>query len=133
MDAHQSGQASEYIPGRHFLYDFHGCDPKILDDKEKLREILLEAVRLTGAKIISDIFHKFSPQGVTGVIAIAESHVAIHTWPELGFAAVDAFTCSHSMRVDLLESHLKGFLRAQKVIETEVDRGRAFRTLPKQA
>ena len=50
-----------------------------------------------GATVIGDSFHEFSPQGVTGVVAIAESHLCIHTWPEYGYAAVDIFTCGDSI------------------------------------
>ncbi len=54
---------------------------------------MLLAAEETGATIIGQIFHQFSPQGVTGVVAIAESHLCIHTWPEFAYAAVDIFTC----------------------------------------
>ena len=54
---------------------------------------MLNAAVETGATVIGEIFHQFSPQGVTGVVAIAESHVCIHTWPEFRYAAVDIFTC----------------------------------------
>jgi S-adenosylmethionine decarboxylase len=46
-----------------------------------------------GAVVLGDSFHRFSPQGVSGVVIIAESHLSIHTWPEYGYAAVDIFTC----------------------------------------
>jgi S-adenosylmethionine decarboxylase proenzyme len=58
-----------------------------------IQKSLVEAARSTGATIVGQTFHKFAPQGVTGVVAIAESHVCIHTWPEYGYAAVDIFTC----------------------------------------
>ena len=58
-----------------------------------LRETMLNAAVETGATVIGEIFHQFSPQGVTGVVAIAESHLCIHTWPEHSYAAVDIFTC----------------------------------------
>ena len=57
---------------------------------------MINAAEETGATIIGEIFHQFSPQGVTGVVAIAESHLCIHTWPEFGYAAVDIFTCGES-------------------------------------
>jgi S-adenosylmethionine decarboxylase len=58
-----------------------------------VRHTMLNAAEETGATVIGEIFHQFSPQGVTGVIAIAESHLCIHTWPEYAYAAVDIFTC----------------------------------------
>ena len=57
---------------------------------------MLHAAEETGATVIGEIFHQFSPQGVTGVVAIAESHLCVHTWPEYGYAAVDIFTCGES-------------------------------------
>ena len=49
-------------------------------------------------RIIGESFHRFNPQGITGVLAIAESHLSIHTWPELGYAAADIFTCGSSFQ-----------------------------------
>jgi S-adenosylmethionine decarboxylase len=57
---------------------------------------MLNAAMETGATVIGQIFHQFNPQGVTGVIAIAESHLCVHTWPEYSYAAVDIFTCGES-------------------------------------
>ena len=57
---------------------------------------MLAAAEQVGATVIDHIFHQFSPQGVTGVVAIAESHLCVHTWPEYGYAAVDIFTCGES-------------------------------------
>lgn len=79
--------------GRHVLLELRDCNPEKLDDLSFLRHTLLTAAEETGATIIGEIFHQFAPQGVTGVVAIAESHLCIHTWPELGYAAVDIFTC----------------------------------------
>ena len=79
--------------GKHVLLDLHNCDRAKLDDLPYLREAMLAAAGEVGATVIDHIFHQFSPQGVTGVVAIAESHLCIHTWPEHGYAAVDIFTC----------------------------------------
>ena len=75
--------------GRHIIVELHGVDPCLLDDLDRLREILIKAAVKAGASIIGEIFHKFSPHGVTGVIAVKESHISIHTWPEFGYAALD--------------------------------------------
>lgn len=79
--------------GRHLLLELRDCNRIKLDDLDFLRETLLAAASEVGATVIDDIFHRFSPQGVTGVVAIAESHLCIHTWPEYGYAAMDVFTC----------------------------------------
>lgn len=93
-------------PGKHVIVDLHGCDQRILDDLEILRNTLREAVRLSGATIITDVFHRFSPQGVTGVIVLAESHASLHTWPEHAYAAIDIFTCGERMMTDLAVDYL---------------------------
>ena len=79
--------------GRHVLLELRDCSAVKLDDLPFLRDTMMNAAEETGATIIGEIFHQFAPQGVTGVVAIAESHLCIHTWPEFGYAAVDIFTC----------------------------------------
>jgi len=86
--------------GRHFLLDLEDCDANILDDLNKIEEILVAAAREAKATIIESRFHKFNPFGISGVVVIAESHLAIHTWPEHAFAAVDIFTCGKNLRAD---------------------------------
>ena len=86
--------------GDHYLIELYDCHAHILNDEDRIRATLLEAARHAGATIIDQKFHKFAPQGVSGVIVIAESHLSIHTWPELGYAALDLFTCSHSMTME---------------------------------
>jgi S-adenosylmethionine decarboxylase len=79
--------------GRHILLELRDCNGEKLDDLPFLRDTMMHAAEETGATVIGEIFHQFSPQGVTGVIAIAESHLCVHTWPEHSYAAVDIFTC----------------------------------------
>ena len=79
--------------GRHVLAEIYGCEYNILNDILKVEKIMVNAALEAGAEIRECVFHKFSPQGVSGVVVISESHLAIHTWPELGYAAVDVFTC----------------------------------------
>ncbi|HHY93655.1 MAG TPA: S-adenosylmethionine decarboxylase proenzyme [Firmicutes bacterium] len=84
--------------GRHVLAEVYGCDEDIINDVQAVERILVRAAREAGAEVRETAFHKFSPQGVSGVVVISESHLAVHTWPELGYAAVDVFTCGE--RVD---------------------------------
>ncbi|MGY8953288.1 MAG: adenosylmethionine decarboxylase [Flavobacteriales bacterium] len=83
--------------GLHILMEFHECEPQRLDDLTLLKTTMSEAAIASGATIIKSVFHQFSPQGVTGVVVVAESHLAIHTWPEKNYAAVDYFTCNENM------------------------------------
>lgn len=77
----------------HFLVEVYGVQSELLDNLDELQNIFLEAVKVGGATYISHHFHRFSPQGVSGVVVIAESHLSIHSWPEKGYAALDVFTC----------------------------------------
>ena len=79
--------------GTHLLLELRGCDEGLLDDVSYIQESMIGAASEAGATIVGESFHKFDPRGVTGIVAIAESHLAIHTWPEHGYAAVDIFTC----------------------------------------
>ena len=84
--------------GTQIILELKDCNRDLLNDLSYIRDSLLQAARKTGATVIDQSFYQFSPQGVTGVIAIAESHLCIHTWPEYGYAAVDIFTCGENFR-----------------------------------
>lgn len=79
--------------GRHLLLEFRGCDAAMLDDSGALQALMERAARAARATIVNSMFHTFSPQGVTGVVVVEESHFSIHTWPEHGYVAVDVYTC----------------------------------------
>ncbi|MFS8640518.1 MAG: adenosylmethionine decarboxylase [Symbiobacteriaceae bacterium] len=109
--------------GRHVLAEAYECDPAILDDVNLVESILVEAALAAGAEVRQVAFHKFAPQGVSGVVVISESHLTIHTWPELGYAAIDVFTCGD--HVDPWEAchYIFEHLRAGRVAATETKRG----------
>lgn len=75
------------------LVEYHGADPAVLQDAERIRALLVEAAEAAGATVVQVVLHRFSPQGVSGVVLVEESHLSIHTWPETGYAAVDFYTC----------------------------------------
>ena len=79
--------------GTHLILELKECNPDLLNDYSFVRNALIDAGNSVGATIIGESFHRFQPIGVTGVVAIAESHLCIHTWPEYSYAAVDIFTC----------------------------------------
>lgn len=116
----------------HSLLDFHDCDRARLHDAEGLRSAMLEAIAQAGGTYVTDIFHAFSPHGLSGVVVIAESHVAIHTWPEHGYAAVDVFSCSPSLRQDVLQARIGDWLQAARVAVDKRTRG-DMDTLPPAA
>lgn len=79
--------------GIHLIADFFECDKSVINSLEAVENIMIESVKISGAKIVEPFFHRFSPQGISGIIVVAESHFAIHTWPEHAAAAVDIFSC----------------------------------------
>ncbi len=111
------------ILGRHLVVEFTGCSSKLLDDMQHLEESLNEAVRRSGATKVRSILHRYNPQGISGVVVIAESHFSIHTWPEYGYAAVDFFTCGESVDPYRALDYMKEHLEASDVQVTELMRG----------
>lgn len=79
--------------GNHILVEFTGCSPEIMNDVVSIERDMVEAAVKAEMTVINSTFHHFSPYGVSGVVVVQESHLAIHTWPEYGYAAVDIFTC----------------------------------------
>lgn len=91
--------------GHHYLIESEGVDPRLLDDPAFLKQICVDFCAAAGVTILHTHFHKFSPQGVTGIIVIAESHLAIHTWPECGACCIDYYSC----KKDLSKQDPSGF------------------------
>lgn len=109
--------------GRHILAEYYGCDIQILNHLELLEHYMRKAVIESGATIIDSTFHKFSPHGVSGVIVIAESHMALHTWPEYGYAAVDFFTCGDRVQPKKAFDYMKNKLKPENYSSKEFKRG----------
>lgn len=111
------------ILGRHLIAEMTGCNRKTLDDMQLLETYLNESVRRSGATIVKSVFHRYNPQGVSGVVVIAESHISIHTWPEYGYAAVDFFTCGDAVDPYKAYEYLKDSLESQQAHVTDLRRG----------
>ncbi|NEP15517.1 MAG: polyamine aminopropyltransferase [Leptolyngbya sp. SIO4C1] len=109
--------------GRHILVEFHGCSAEVLNEVPLIESSMVDAAKEAGATIISSIFHHFSPFGVSGVVVIQESHLAIHTWPEYRYAAVDLFTCGDSVNPWVSYEMLKQAFRAEHGSAIELNRG----------
>ncbi len=111
------------VLGTHVLLELRECDPQLLDDLVYIREQLLNAAATVDAHVIGESFHQFSPQGVTGILSIAESHISIHTWPEHGYAAADIFTCGDQTKPDRAVAYIIAALRCQDPEITQIRRG----------
>ncbi len=116
--------------GHHILAEFYDCDSVIIGGVETVEQAMLEAANIAGATIVDRCFHQFSPYGVSGVVVIAESHLAIHTWPEHGYCAVDLFTCGDSIDNWLAFEHLKQTFRSHRVEQKEFLRGQLPAAVP---
>ncbi|MEM1240425.1 MAG: polyamine aminopropyltransferase [Cyanobacteria bacterium P01_H01_bin.26] len=109
--------------GRHILVEFHDCSSEVLNDVPRIESSMVNAAKESGATIISSVFHHFSPFGVSGVVVIQESHLAIHTWPEYRYAAVDLFTCGDSVNPWTSYKLLKSAFQAEHGSAVEINRG----------
>ncbi|MEN9969717.1 MAG: hypothetical protein RIR94_1924, partial [Bacteroidota bacterium] len=108
--------------GNHILVEFMNCDPHVMNDVAAIERDMVGAARKAEATVINSTFHHFSPYGVSGVVVIQESHLAIHTWPEYGYAAVDVFTCG-DMNAWIAFDHLKECFGAKSYSAIEMKRG----------
>lgn len=79
--------------GRHVISELWGCHFETLNDMEQIERIFVDAALESGAEVREVAFHKFAPQGVSGVVIISESHLTIHSFPEHGYASIDVYTC----------------------------------------
>ncbi len=109
--------------GHHLLLDVAGAPFAVLDDAALLEEALLSAVKAMGATVLGVHLHRLSPQGVSGVVVISESHLTVHTWPERGEAAVDLFTCGDPARARAALAELERRLSGTHAVSRELERG----------
>jgi len=109
--------------GRHVLAEFFECDPNVLNNRDKIENYMVDAAIECGATVVQKCFHMFNPYGVSGVVIIAESHLAVHTWPELGYAAVDLFTCGSKCDPKVAYEFLKKKFNSKKAFFTQLKRG----------
>lgn len=105
------------------IIDFYDCDTQVINDCNLIKATLLEAARIMELTVINTTIHSFSPIGVSGVVVIQESHIAIHTWPEHGYVAIDIFTCSPEHTLDSGISFLKERFKANRISQKEALRG----------
>lgn len=118
MKKNQKGQIK--YAGTHLLLEFWGA--KNIDSVRIIKKALTEAVRACQATLLKVELHKFSPQGVSGVAMIAESHISIHSWPEYQYLAIDIFMCGDKDPYKAIDV-LKKIFQPKKVDVIEMKRG----------
>ncbi len=111
------------VLGIHLLLELRECNPELLNDLDHVRSSLVQAAESVGAHVIGESFHRFSPQGVTGILAIAESHISIHTWPEFNYAAADVFSCGSTFHPQTVTDFLIAQFECRDPYVHEVQRG----------
>ena len=116
------------MQGLHLMADLRGCAANLpaMTEPDALRALCLRAVHDGALTPVGELFHRFGPPGgVTGVVLLAESHLAVHTWPELGAVTLDVYVCNYgadnSARAQgLLAALQQGFSPAQVVAHSVV-------------
>ena len=126
--------------GLHLTADLRGCanGSPLMTDAHALRECCLAAVSAAGLQAVGDVFHPFAPRptlapsapvGITGVVLLAESHMAVHTWPELGAVTLDVYVCNfgadNSAKAHAVMDALVGMFAPTAVSRHALERGRA--------
>jgi S-adenosylmethionine decarboxylase len=121
--------------GLHLTADLRGCDPASppMFQADALRAACIAVVRASGLTMVGELFHPFMPAraghagGVTGVILLAESHVAVHTWPELRAVTLDVYVCNvlrdNSVQADALMLALEAIFQPGEVERQRLTRG----------
>lgn len=123
-DDHFIRRDGSVFAGTHLIIEVvngHG-----LDDEDRIQQAFRDCVDECGATLLHIHTHKFSPQGVSGVAVLAESHISVHTWPEIGYGAFDVFMCGDAkpwLAVDVLKKafgtadvRVKELLRGEGVV-----------------
>lgn len=111
------------ICGLHLVLEVKECPFEILDNEELIRQAIIQASKHSMSTLLNLTSHKFEPMGVTALGLLAESHISIHTWPELGYAAVDIFTCGEHSDPHKACEFIIDFLQAKEHNLITIPRG----------
>jgi S-adenosylmethionine decarboxylase len=119
------------MQGLHLIAELQGCAPPqaaLMTEPQALRTLCLQAVADVGLSAVGELFHRFAPPGgVTGVVLLAESHLAVHTWPELAGVTLDVYVCNlfgdNTARAEGLMAALQTAFAATRCEVQRVQRG----------
>jgi len=96
--------------GLHIIAEFLGVKEEKIARTKQVKQIVEEAIKKSGLNVVRSAYHQFEPYGVTCFYLLKESHLAIHTWPEVNYAAIDIFTCDRGGKAkETLRLLKKGF------------------------
>lgn len=119
--------------GLHILAEFHacGCGADAMRDPEAVRRLCLAACETAGLRVVGEVFHGFgtpaAPAGATGAVVLAESHLAVHTWPELDAVTFDLYVCNFSQdnraAAEIAYRSLAAAFQPGRIVRRDVTRG----------
>lgn len=112
--------------GKQLILDLYECSTTQLDDIDWVEHVMVEAAKRAQGHVVESSFHKFEPYGISGVVIIEESHIAIHIWPQYHYAAVDIFTCSDALGIKEASDYLISAFGAKKPIDLAFTRGKGI-------
>lgn len=110
--------------GTHVILDLHGCNKELLNSESVIRNALDESCKLANCKILKKLVYKFQPQGVTGILLLEESHIAIHTYPEHGSCFIDIYTCGDKATPEMAIRFLEDFFESKNMEVKKIHRGK---------
>lgn len=109
--------------GTHLLLEMMDCSPSVINNLDKIKDVMVSAAKEAKATIIDVSFHEFSPFGISGMVVIAKSHFSIHTWPEYNYAAVDIFASDDVIKPQVAADYLIKELGSKSPSFVEKKRG----------
>ncbi|NPV90445.1 MAG: adenosylmethionine decarboxylase [Firmicutes bacterium] len=108
---------------RHLIAELYQCNPDLLDDLPFIEKILVDAALICKTEILEMVFHKYTPSGVSGVVIINGSHLALHTFPLHGYASLDIVTCGSGVNPNEAYHYITNHLQANCALVKELQRG----------
>jgi len=126
----KNGKINNFLPkielkkvsmGKHLLLEVYNIASEAINDAESLQNAMIKGIQRAKMEILNTFLHHFDPQGCTIVIALAESHVSCHTWPENQCLAVDVYTCGDG-DPRLIALEILKYLNSDSYSIREVDR-----------
>ena len=117
--------------GSHCLLELYDCPKDLLNNVDFIKKALEEGVKEADSTLLRELTHQFEPYGVTALALLAESHVSLHTWPEIGYIAVDMFTCGEHAEPEKACKYLVKAFQAKNHVLLKIPRGRLTPQLKK--
>ncbi len=108
-----TGQHSPH--GVHIAMECAGCRSDFLTDADLLEKTMVDCAWDAGATVVDSMMHSYNPAGLSGVVVISESHLAIHTWPDIGYASFDIYTCGKRDLAEEIARRLEKIFQPIKV------------------